>query len=297
MRRQLALGREPRHPPRQNLLHRGEVVLAAVERADPEAAVVGLLRRAAFEHDHRGDGVSRARGSRRRSTRSAPAGRRAPSAARRSFSASTRCWRLRSVRSLSCSSASRALRSASSYRRRLSPRCAWRSATGPSRRSSSACFTPSARAKRRRAHDLGRNRKRGRVVLDRELLDYLGLAAAGAVLEVEALAVGEHSVAHLEHLSVRVGPLDARPRSRRACRPTRPRPAGARTASAPRAGDCGRPPPARTPARRRPAPCPPPALARSAGSGRRGSRRSPRCSAGTPAPRRSPTQGAWQRLM
>ncbi len=40
----------------QNLGHRGEVVgLAFGERADLETAVVGLLRRSALEHDHRGD--------------------------------------------------------------------------------------------------------------------------------------------------------------------------------------------------------------------------------------------------
>ena len=40
--------------------------------ADLEAAVVGLLRRAALEHDHRGDRVGRRRGSRCRSPRSGP---------------------------------------------------------------------------------------------------------------------------------------------------------------------------------------------------------------------------------
>ena len=45
----------------EHLGHRGEVIGHAVVRApDPEAPVVGLLRGAALEHDHRGDGVGRA---------------------------------------------------------------------------------------------------------------------------------------------------------------------------------------------------------------------------------------------
>ena len=49
-------------PAGQDLLHRGEVVgadaaLLAQVAADFEAAVVGLLRRAALEDDHRGDRV------------------------------------------------------------------------------------------------------------------------------------------------------------------------------------------------------------------------------------------------
>ena len=95
--------------------------------------------------------------------------------------------------------------------------------------------------------DLGRDRQRRRVVLDRELLGDLVLAAAGAVLQIEALAVRQHAVAHLEHLRVRVRVRRPRRRSRRACRPPRSRPAGARTATAPRAAGCGRRPPARTP--------------------------------------------------
>ena len=43
--------------PAQHLGHRGEVVGGALGGADLEAAVVGLLRRAALEHDHRGDRV------------------------------------------------------------------------------------------------------------------------------------------------------------------------------------------------------------------------------------------------
>ena len=47
-----------RQPPRQHLAHRGEVVRhALLAAADREAPVVALLRRAALEDDHRGDGV------------------------------------------------------------------------------------------------------------------------------------------------------------------------------------------------------------------------------------------------
>ena len=64
VRREVGLFEVAGHPPRQHLLHRGEVVGAAVAgaalaqvAADFEAAVVGLLRRPALEDDHRGDGV------------------------------------------------------------------------------------------------------------------------------------------------------------------------------------------------------------------------------------------------
>jgi hypothetical protein len=52
-----------------------------------------------------------------------------------------------------------------------------------------------------------RDRRRGRVVLEHELLGHLGLVALGLVVEVEALAVGQDAVADLEDLSVRVGLL------------------------------------------------------------------------------------------
>ena len=57
-------------------------------------------------------------------------------------------------------------------------------------------------------HDhLRRDRRGGGVVLQDELLGHLGLVAAGGVLQVEALAVGQHAVAHLEHLRVCVRAL------------------------------------------------------------------------------------------
>ena len=154
---------------------------------------------------------------------------------------------------------------------------------GRSRRSSSASFTTSAARERRRADDLGRDRERRRVVLDRELLGHLALAAAGAVLEIEALAVGEHAVAHLEDLRVRVRVVDRdRDHVERADRlvrdplaleqrPDRPQPVAERR------------PPARTPAPPRPPAMPLLELALDLrGSGRRGSRRSRRCSRGSP---------------
>ena len=58
-----------------------------------------------------------------------------------------------------------------------------------------------------RDHDLRRDRRRGGVVLEHELLGDLGLVALGLVVEVEALPVGEHAVADLEDLRVGVGPL------------------------------------------------------------------------------------------
>ena len=68
--------------------------------------------------------------------------------------------------------------------------------------------------KRRRAADLAlhdeqrRDRHRAAVVLEQELLGDGGEAVARLVLEVEALAVGEHAVAHLEDLRVGLGALD-----------------------------------------------------------------------------------------
>ena len=91
--------------------------------------------------------------------------------------------------------------------RRLSPRSAWRTSTGAPRRSASASASVPSSSTRARDHHLRRHRHRARVVLEHELLGHLGLVALGGVLEVEALAVGEHAVAHLEDLRVGVGPL------------------------------------------------------------------------------------------
>ena len=59
------------------------------------------------------------------------------------------------------------------------------------------------------------------VVLQHELLRHLRQLALGLVGEIEGLAVGEHAVADLEDLRVGLARRRARPRPRRACRPTR----------------------------------------------------------------------------
>ena len=46
------------------------------------------------------------------------------------------------------------------------------------------------------------------VVLQHELLPHLRELALGLVREVERLAIGEHAVADLQHLGVRVAPVD-----------------------------------------------------------------------------------------
>ena len=133
------------------------------------------------------------------------------SAACRPESDSTRCWRRRSALSFSWSSASRALRSASSRIRRLPPRSAARISTAPPRRSAS--IEPSTLELRALLElllddDQRRDRQRGRVVLQEELLrDDRGLLLA-LVVEVEGLAVGEDAVAHLEDLRVGLQPVD-----------------------------------------------------------------------------------------
>ncbi len=117
--------------------------------------------------------------------------------------ASTRCWRRRSDRSLSWARASRALRSASSRRRRLSPRSATRTSTGPPRLRRQGLGQKAGPVAQRRAddHQPG-HRRHGGVVLGDELLGHLGLAALALVGEIEAVTLGEDPVAHLEHLRV-----------------------------------------------------------------------------------------------
>ena len=134
-----------------------------------------------------------------------------PSACWSPSSASTRCWRRRSERSFSWSIASRALRSASSRIRRLSPRSAARIST----------VAPAARARAPRPARPGlvgaelalddqqrRHRHRARVVLEDERLGDVGDLGVGGVVEVEALAVGEHAVADLEDLGVGLAVAD-----------------------------------------------------------------------------------------
>ncbi len=59
--------------------------------------------------------------------------------------------------------------------------------------------------------DQPRHHRGGRVVLGDELLGHLGLVALARVREVEAVALGEDPVAHLEDLRVGVGALDGDP--------------------------------------------------------------------------------------
>ena len=125
-----------------------------------------------------------------------------PSACWRPSSASTRCWRRRSERSFSWSSASRALRSASSRIRRLSPRSAARISTGAPRRSLERLRERRGRAQLALHDEQRRDHHRARVVLEDERLGDVGDVAPGLVVEVEALAVGEHAVADLEDLRV-----------------------------------------------------------------------------------------------
>jgi hypothetical protein len=66
-------------------------------------------------------------------------------------------------------------------------------------------------AQRRPDHDEPRDRRDGRVVLGDELLRHLPLVALRPVVEVEALALGEHSVAHLEDLGVCVAAVHRDP--------------------------------------------------------------------------------------
>ena len=56
--------------------------------------------------------------------------------------------------------------------------------------------------------DLRRDRAVAGVVLEHELLRDLGEGALGLVGKVERLAVGEHPVAHLEHLRVGLGAVE-----------------------------------------------------------------------------------------
>ena len=105
---------------------------------------------------------------------------------------------------MSCLSAKRAFRSASSRTRRLSPRSETRTSTVPPRLIASASSrTLSSASHRLPDHDQPRNRRRCRVVLSDELLDHLALLAPAGVGHVEALALGEDAVANLEDLRVR----------------------------------------------------------------------------------------------
>ena len=130
-----------------------------------------------------------------------------PSACWRPSSASIRWLRRRSERRRSWSSASRALRSASSKIRRLSPRSAERTVDRGAAAFAERLGEGLGALGAARDDHLRRDRHRAGVVLEHELLEHLGLVAPGGVLEVERLPVGEHALAHLEHLRVGVGLL------------------------------------------------------------------------------------------
>ena len=196
-----------------------------------------------------------------------------PSASCRPSSASTRCWRRRSSFRRSWSSASCALRSASSRIRRLSPRSgdahldarAAQLAQRPRR-------APRAPSTSRWTMHLRRDRHRVAVVLQEELLGDLADPAAGLVGEIERLAVRQHAVADLEDLRVGVDAVDRdRDRVERADRLVGDALALEQAARRP-SGGCAPAPPARTPARRRRPSCAARGRARSGGSGPTGSR-------------------------
>ena len=259
------------------------VAVIAPVAADLEPAVVGLLRRPALEHDHRGDGVLGRRGWRCRSPRSAPAAppSRAPRAARRAPrpAAARRCSRRsRSWSRARLGVALGQLAQAALVAALGDPHLDRRAAALAERLGRAPRCGPSGRGRRRRP----RHRGRGRVVLADELLGDLGRLALGLVLEVEALPLGEDPVADLEDLGVGVGALDRDPdqvggADRAAGDPLALEQRADRlqpVAVERRALEVLRPP--------RPPPSSPPRRARPGGSGRRGSRRSRRCCGGTP---------------
>ncbi len=159
----------------------------------------------------------------------------------RPSSASVRCCRRRSARSLSWPSASCALRSASSRIRRSSPRSAARISTGPPLAEDLGQRPDLLRLAQLRLDQHQRRHRPGAlVVLDDELLGHLHRPLAG-VVEVERLAVGEHAVAHLEDLRVGVTvPPTATATASSVPRPPRWPPAGAPAASAPPSACCAR---------------------------------------------------------
>ena len=223
---------EARHPPAEHLRHRREVVgAAAIERANPKAAIVraAAARPLRTRPSRRPCGCPS--GSRCRSTRSASGARpaaTAPHAGRRALRRGARGG----VRPSAGPPRARAQRCARRARgsgasRRARPRAPRRARRGARERIDAAAETGSstttcagtAAASRSTAAGTPRSPRAG---------------AARLVGEVERLAVREHPVANLEDLRVGVGCRAARRRSRRACRRRAWRRAGARAASAPR---------------------------------------------------------------
>ncbi len=192
-----------RHAPAHDLLHRGEVVLAALERADLEAPVVRLARRAALERDHRRHRVGRAEvrdvealdpdRQRIHPERLAQVVERIHPLLAAALGAQLvlldREPRV-ALGQLVQAALVPALR-VTQLDRRLAPLL--------QRLSHDVGLH-----ERGRPDDLPRYREGRRVVLDRELLRDLGLRAPRAVLEIEALPVRQHAVPDLEHLRVRV---------------------------------------------------------------------------------------------
>ena len=219
---------------RQDLRHRGEII-AGIDLANRETPVIALLRRAALEDHHRGDGV---RAADVRDVEALDPHRQrveAPAPACRPVSESTRCWRRRSALSFSWSSASRALRSRQVEDAALAAALGRadldRPAAALGQQLAQHVRAPSPRPASPCDDDQRRDRERARVVLEHELLGDDRRLLLGLVLEVEGLAVatarrrGPGRPARWPRCPRR------RRRPRRRCR-RRPRPrAGARAAT------------------------------------------------------------------
>ena len=190
--------------------------------------------------------------------------------------------RVRSRRIVSCSRASSALRAAMSASRRFSPRWAERTSTAEPRRSDMKSSSRSGSSNPRGTTTWPRDRDLAAVVLEGEAPQHVGFAPAGGVLEVEAVPVGEPSVAQVEELDV-----GGRPRRRRrpGCRPSRGcggRRPGARTGGARPSAGCGSGRRPRTRAPPRPPSSPSRGAARAAARGPTGTRSPSRSRRGSP---------------
>ncbi len=285
VRREVGLLEVAVDPPAEHLLHRGEVIGArpAVPLAAyPEPPVVGLLRRSPLEHDHRGDGVLAAEvgdvealdphrqllhPERLRSVGERLDPALAPVLAAQPVlvegEAGVALGQLAQAALVAALGDPHLDRGAAALAERLGEQLGALAQVGAD-------------------DDRPRHRRRRRVVLADELLGDLGEVALGLVVEVEALALGEDAVADLEDLGVGVGALggdaDQVGGADRAAgdplaleqRPDRLQPVAVERRRA------------RTRAPRRPPPSCAAPRPRPGGSGRRGSRRSRRCCAGTP---------------
>ena len=213
VRRALALGDVAVEAPGQHLLHRSEVVGAGLLRApaDVETAVVGLLRRAALEDDHRGNGVL--------SSQIGDVVALDPDRGLVQFE------RLRQLIEGLGPLTPGALPAQALLGEgelgvalgELAQAALVAALGGPDLHRGPAtpadCEGEQLGAVRelRADDDQRRHRRRRLVVLRDELLGDLGDVALALVVEVEALALGEDAVADLEDLRVGVGPLDRYP--------------------------------------------------------------------------------------